>query len=231
MNLNQNDLIEVLMEDLKEDLEKKILDNEKELEAVQLKQKEFGKGIQAKLVEIASGNKIYKAVTELAKSLKFPCYSEGNYGTEPFCKRESKDAKEGIDYWDFRFATLENFRNMDLRGSRLTYYGSNYCIRRLRLVQGKVTLRSYQNGEEFTAVISVDDKAISKEFLKINDLVKEEARLLTIHHELLMELHKATSGEKRFKARFIKASLGKTKEGKQILSMMNSVKGGMKLLS
>ena len=58
-----------------------------------------------------------------------------------------------------------------------------------------------------------------------------KAKMFETIHNLRIQLLELDSNEKRVKAQFIKASLGKSEEGKHILTMLDQVRKGTKLLS
>jgi len=236
MNLNQTELIEVLIEDLKEDLETQILAVEQKIEDNKKAQEQFKSQISAKLIESVSTSKEYKAVMAIAEHAKLDVTPVSDFNTHVISPKNS-DGVEGKDWWHIEVLSLEhllaNVLNSTAKYRDFNYSTSRHDVYRIKMGDASVCIRNTgqkPGGISISVTFPVIDKAIAKEFLKINDLIKIGVDLRHKHYGMIKDLVKASTGEKRFKAKFIRASLGKSSEGKQILVMMDSVKTGIKLL-
>ena len=81
-----------------------------------------------------------------------------------------------------------------------------------------------------SANFSIDGNKMTALVKKKEDALIEAVRLDKEGYELQKKLIEIDNGEERFKAKFFRASLGSSKEGKELLVMLDQVKQGIKLL-
>ena len=214
LKLNQSDLIDVLIEDYRQELETKIAVS-KEYKADLLKEeKELSNILKEILIkQLGKKSEVYKRIhdlpettwsvstTDTAEKIGELLFVQTSYG---------KKALNNPDYTQGKTYSLYTPVSGKLYlGNKASDYYAFKCV------EAKVDLT-----KELKEVLNKKRTLLKKQMVNDKEL-----------NDLEVDLLKVEYGEKRMKAQFIKASLGKSTEGKAILDLMNDVKKGVKLLS
>lgn len=227
MNLNQNDLIDLAIQEHLEVLEGKIKAVKDEIaEKTKLTEKlkiDTAKGIAQKLLKKEVN---YTKVVELFTMLGVNPDGDEEFGSNGYRYQPyilySHNTPEGF-IGEFSYYSQEEYASLpqatrDIRKS--SWYRNEF-------IQVQVDLRYGINGLSinYNTRLSLDSKD-TKELCKI--LEPLENRLFELHKlkfDLQKEFFEYTFGEKRVKAKIVKASLKKTAEGQAILAMLQGATG------
>jgi cyanate lyase len=228
LNLNQNDLIDLAIQENLEVLEGKLKAVKEELETKkklteQLK-KDAAKGIAQKALK---KDPAYTKLTELFVILGVKSEGEesidnnsyGHYSPYQLCGNNTQENYIG----EFSGYNHEDYPNL-AAATRSIYKGTWY---KNSFTQVSVDLRYNQDGlnVNFHKTLILDPKD-TKDLGKV--LEPLENRMYELHKlkfDLQKEFFEYTFGEKRIKAKIVKASLKKTAEGQAILGMLQGATG------
>lgn len=234
LNINQGDLVDVMIEEFQEDLEKQLKETDKEVENMQEARKNWQNEFDHFTIDSVKDTPIYKRAYEFLASqgaVTVTVHKEVQNQN-----RWDNELVNGKDKWHYPVLDTKAFLEEGLKyqslrnNSCLTYEDKESLTAiwvRMRVNQDS----AYSKAPVYSISIPCDAKKLKKRYSEINRLKNDSYELHLKRRQIATDLIKANAGEKRFKAKFIKASLGKSVEGKQILDMMNSIKSGVKLLS
>lgn len=231
LNLNQNDLIDLAIQEHLEVLEGKIKAVKEELaEKTKLAEKlkiDAAKGIAQRLLKKEAGyNKVIELFTTLGVNPDGDEeFSSTGYRYQPY-SLYTHSTQEGF-IGDYSYYSQEEYSTLS-QATRDVRKGNWY---KYQFTQVQIDLRYSQNGLSinYNTRLSLEDKD-TKELCKV--LEPLENRLFELYKlifDLQKEFFEYTFGEKRVKAKIVKASLKKTAEGQAILGMLQGATG-VKLL-
>lgn len=228
LTLTQNDLIELA---ISEQLEKTQADLEKveqELEEVKSKIEQIKGEYTSKVLESAKSDK-YTIITNLAKTFKLDL----SKSTKISWKNEQND--EGIigtfkEVPEISSNTADKILYFKRHSREVDFYKFNFQHMHVDIDFHMGT--HYEDRLTISLDLSVDiPKAIKKAVeAKIEPLNRRWLELLQMRFTLAEQEVNYKYGEKRIKAKVVKAALSKSQEGKEILAMLEKA-ANVKLLT
>ena len=226
LNLNQNDLIDLAIQEHLEVLEGKLKVVKEEIsEKIKINQKlkaDAAKGIAQKLLKKDSE---YAKTIDLFKTLGVSMngHDENSKGYRytPY-ELYNRNSTEGFIgaysyYGQEEYSTLSQATRDVRKGS---WYKNEFSH-----VQVKLNYSNNGLTINYSTSVTVESKD-TKELCKVLDPLENRLfELYKLKFDLQKEFFEYTFGEKRVKAKIVKASLKKTAEGQAILGMLQGVTG------
>lgn len=229
LNLNHEDMIQLVIQDQIEKFEKDSIDVENALRSIRTRIEYFVSEYKAKCIKTH-----FKADAEYKKMVQL-CGILGGDITEKISldsgyNDDKKQVKLG-KYFDLDLNSLENYKDP---------YG--YAKRNVKEQEMLLTIPRRLTGNisvktgNIVVVLTVDSerfltKTDKEAYIKgIEPLLREQMNVFNLRYEINMKYLEFKYGEKRIKAKIVRASLQKSDEGRGILSMLEKATN-IKMLS
>lgn len=224
LNVNQNDLVDMLMEDLKEKLEEKVKVLSEKLKVI----KEEREKVSEKVREVLAKQNKDVVLEQFVNVLK-----ANKVGYNLATELSSSNEKKVAEYMRFDLDNVRRYKNPVKELQTLERNGNKVPVKYSIPDSFRMRLSSQNGLFNYTTDFQkpLKDKEFETVIKQKESLAKDYAAVDKELYETDKQLLMVEEGGTRFKSQFLRASLGKTKEGKQILDMVEQVKKGTKLLN
>lgn len=227
LNLNQNDLIDLAIQEHLEKLEKEleivnaeITHNQNEIDKVESDEAEK---LAAKVLKDDPDYIKFMKMLKVAdiKITKEGIDKRGYRKSDPYRLYATKDTNNFIE--SINQYPHENFTN--LSHATRSVQRENVYLRSFKQIRVEICERTDGITLQFSTTIDLEPSDVKHVEDKINILIKACTELKKKKFNLQKEFYEYTFGEKKVKAKIVKASLQRSAEGQAILGMLQGATG------
>jgi len=219
LNLNQNDMIEVVIEHKLEELGARLELEDKAIADIKKRKSDFYDSLKVRMTKrIGAEREDLKKFHKIAKQLGLKIKEESHVNVITYGEKTKEVGSYNytdIDHCE-KYKDPHNYAKRNASSAVLTLQPLDTLYIKLEGSAGELSLKYKSEAVEPTAEESEEhDKFMMA-------ILKEELKLRKEHYLTCMEYLEFKYGERRIKAKIVKASLSKSDEGRGILKMLES---------